>query len=486
MDIDSRQEQTSTHDKKRDPLIGTTVAKRHEIVALLGRGATTTVYKAKDTQLKRLEAVKILRTDAIFNEETIKRFDQECRTLGLLKHPNIVTLYGNGITDSDQPFIVMEFVDGVSLKQLIDNEGSIEIKRAIPIFEQTCAGLAAAHERGVVHRDMKPANIMITKDAQGHDLVKILDFGVAKILIQGETFQTKTQTGEMLGTLLYMSPEQCLDQMLDGRCDVYSMGCVMFEALTGKPPLVGRTAFETMNKHLTEMPDKMAKVRPDLKFSTQLESIVRRAVAKNPKDRFQKITDLQHELSKVSAGAEGKANIPLPLKGQAKVNAPKAVKPSFIDYTKQRIEAPSKPRDIAIFDPSRETVLHFLAIEALQSDSWKERYASKISQYAIDQDEVLILRNRLALAHSVAWKEVKQYALDHFDKLDINKDSFISKGELIALLRSSNLSSRERSFISFLLQHADEIISSGKVIGESIGISRFHIYDFFLDVQSEK
>ena len=273
---------------RRDPFIGTVVAQRYEITELIGRGATTTVYKAEDKQVHRPVAIKILRTDSIFNEQTIRRFEQECKTLGLLKHSNIVALYDSGVTENDQPYLVMKYVDGISLKQLIDENNGLDVKRTLRIFIQVCAGLAAAHEKGVVHRDMKPANIMLEKDAQGNEHVQILDFGVAKFLVQGETFQTRTQTGEMLGTLLYMSPEQCLDQDLDARCDVYSLGCVIYETLTGKPPLVGRTAFETMNKHLVEMPAKLSKVRPDLVFPMQLEAVISKAVAKSPNDRYGK------------------------------------------------------------------------------------------------------------------------------------------------------------------------------------------------------
>lgn len=285
--------------KKRDPLLGTVVAERYELLSLLGRGATTSVYKARDREKERTVAVKILRTDSMFNEQLIRRFEQECKTLALLIHTNIVELYDSGINDTDQPFLVMEFVDGTSLKDLIEADDCLDLKRVLRIFVQICAALAAAHEKGIVHRDMKPANIMLTKDSHGDELVKILDFGVAKLLVQGETFQTKTQTGEMLGTLLYMSPEQCLEQVLDERCDVYSVGCVLYEALTGKPPLVGRTAFETMNKHLTEMPEKLSKVRPDRRYDKRLDAVVRIAMAKNAKDRYQTIGEFQNALSAI-------------------------------------------------------------------------------------------------------------------------------------------------------------------------------------------
>jgi serine/threonine protein kinase len=244
-------DQSTIGKKKQDHLIGTKIVDRYEILSVIGYGGTTSVYKANDLGRGRFVVIKMLHTHSTASEITVRRFEQECSTLALLKHRNIVAHYDNGVTDEDQPFLVMEYLDGVTLKQLIEESGSLEVKEALSIFIQACAGLAAAHEKSIVHRDMKPANIMVLRDEQAVVQVKILDFGVAKLLIQGETFQTKTQTGEMLGTLLYMSPEQCLDQDLDGRSDVYSLGCVLYEALTGKPPICGRTAFETMNKHLS-------------------------------------------------------------------------------------------------------------------------------------------------------------------------------------------------------------------------------------------
>lgn len=205
-------EQSTVSKKKQDRLIGTTIVDRYEILSIVGHGATTSVYKAQDKHRNRLVVIKMLHTHSIANEMTVRRFEQECKTLALLKHPNIVAHYDSGVTDPDQPFLVMEFLDRVTIKQLLDEHKSLDVREALPLFIEACAGLAAAHEKDVVHRDMKPVNLMVVKDAKGNSHVKILDLGVAKLLIQGETFQTKTQTGEMLGTLLYMSPEQCLDQ----------------------------------------------------------------------------------------------------------------------------------------------------------------------------------------------------------------------------------------------------------------------------------
>ena len=191
----------------------------------------------------------------------------------------------------------MECVDGTSLEAVLRAAQSIPLQRAIPLFLQVCAALSAAHQKGIVHRDLKPSNILLTTSADGNFLVKVLDFGIAKIMPGNTDSVLKlTQTGETLGSLLYMSPEQCLDRDLDARSDCYSLGCVMYETLTGIPPLVARTAFETMNKQISEMPDSLSRVRPDIAWPPALEKILFKALAKEPKDRYQSINFLQDDL----------------------------------------------------------------------------------------------------------------------------------------------------------------------------------------------
>lgn len=303
---------TDTNEPEVDPLIGITIGKRYEVISLIGHGATTSVYKAHDTKQDRSVALKILHSYYLGNEPTVRRFKQEAKTLGFLKHHNIISLYDSGVAASRQPYLVMEYAEGTSLKDLISRLGCIERTRAIQIFIQVCAALTTAHAAGIIHRDLKPANIMVTAAADGTDLVKILDFGVSKLMpIQGETFQTKTQTGEMLGTLAYMSPEQCLDQDITERSDIYSLGCVMYETLTGTMPLYGRTAFETMNKHMTEMPKYFGTIRPDLHLPKELEAIVWKAIAKDPKKRYQSASKLEDDLK---AFLENRLPPPMPEK----------------------------------------------------------------------------------------------------------------------------------------------------------------------------
>jgi serine/threonine protein kinase len=289
---------------KQDPFVGTLLNDRYQVLSLIGKGATSAVYKAEDTKLNQPVAIKVLRSHLAEDPAIMRRFEQEAKTARLLQHPNIVDVRAYEKTDDGIPFLVMDLIEGTSLQDEITVAGWLPAERTVAIFIQVCAALAAAHEKGIVHRDLKPGNIMLTDGPDGGLLVKVLDFGVAKILpATGDTVLKLTQTGEMLGSILYMSPEQCLDKELDGRSDCYSLGCVMYETLTGKPPLSARTAFETMNKHMSDMPERLDRVRPDLKWSEGLQYIVFKSMAKEPGLRYQRITQLQDNLQMLSTNA---------------------------------------------------------------------------------------------------------------------------------------------------------------------------------------
>jgi serine/threonine protein kinase len=282
---------------KDDPNDGTLLNGRYRLLSMIGNGATSAVYKAEDTKLNKTVAIKMLHSHLAYDVTIMRRFEQEAKTASLLSHPNIVDIQSYEKAENGIPYLVMDLVQGTSLQDAIKAAGWLPAERTIAIFLQVCAALAAAHEKGIVHRDLKPSNIMLTEGPDGKLLVKVLDFGVAKILgATGDTVLKLTQTGEMLGSILYMSPEQCLDKELDGRSDCYSVGCVMYETLTGKPPLAARTAFETMNKHMTEMPERLDRVRPDLQWADGLQNIIFKAMAKDPNQRYQTITALQDDL----------------------------------------------------------------------------------------------------------------------------------------------------------------------------------------------
>lgn len=295
----------------RDPFVGTVLNNRYRVLSLIGKGATSAVYRAEDTKFNQNVAVKILRNHLAEDRTIVQRFEQEAKTARLLRHPNIANVRGCEKTGSGIPYLVMDLVEGTSLQDAIKAAGWLSVERTVEIFVQVCAALAAAHEKGIVHRDLKPSNIMLTDTPDGSLLVKVLDFGVAKIMpATGDTVLKLTQTGEMLGSILYMSPEQCLDKDLDGRSDCYSLGCVMYETLTGKPPLSARTAFETMNKHMSEMPERLDRVRTDVVWPHELQAVLFKAMAKDPKQRYQTIIQLQDDLQTVLHSTSPKAGQP--------------------------------------------------------------------------------------------------------------------------------------------------------------------------------
>jgi len=281
----------------KDPLVGTVVDGLYKILASIGQGATSSVYKAAQVLTGQIVAIKILHPHLVSDANLVARFEREAQAAAILSHPNIVAVHKYAISDNGTPYLVMDFVDGISLAELLAKDRWLEQSTAIPIFTQICAALAEAHQKGIVHRDIKPGNIMLTERPDSSYFVKVLDFGCAKMApMLGDTVLKLTQTGEMLGSLLYMSPEQCLDEEVDGRSDCYSLGCMLYETLTGKAPLAARTAFETMNKQLSAMPDTLQHARPDLAFCDTVQKIIFKAMAKSPANRYQNITDLMDDL----------------------------------------------------------------------------------------------------------------------------------------------------------------------------------------------
>jgi serine/threonine protein kinase len=284
----------------KDPNLGTVVDGRYQLLENVGSGGSSTVYRALDSKSNRILALKLLHNHFVTDQLIVDRFKREAETSNLLRHPNVVEVESWAVSASGQVYMTEEFVEGISLQDAIAEHGWLSVELALGIAAQVASGLVAAHEMGVVHCDLKPGNIMLTRSPEGMLLVKVLDFGIAKVMPQtGDTVLRLTQSGNMQGSLLYMSPEQCLDEDLDGRSDVYSLACVIYEALTGKSPLCARTAFETMNRHLNVMPAPLATVRSDLRWPDKLEATLSRAYAKKPKDRYQSMAKFQTALKKV-------------------------------------------------------------------------------------------------------------------------------------------------------------------------------------------
>jgi len=281
-----------------DQLVGTKLADRYQVLSVIGHGGMGVVYKARHELMDRLVAIKMLKADLISDSVSVKRFQQEARAASLLKHRNVATLFDFGVSPSGQPYLVMEYLEGISLADVIKKDGHVGVDRTVKIFTQAAAALEHAHHQKVIHRDLKPGNIMLIETDEEKEFVKVVDFGVAKVMTAGadEEAQRLTQIGEVCGSPVYMSPEQCMGQRLDPRSDIYSMGVVMYESLTGKLPLLGKTMVDTMSKHISERPPAFSKVRPDLYIPERLEAVVFKTLEKDPAHRPQSMADLEREL----------------------------------------------------------------------------------------------------------------------------------------------------------------------------------------------
>jgi eukaryotic-like serine/threonine-protein kinase len=257
-------------------MIGQVLAGRYELEDLAGSGGMSSVYRARDTVLERTVAIKILHEHFSDDPEHVERFRREARALAQLNHPNIVTVIDRGEFEGRQ-FIVFEHVGGETLKALVEREGPLAADRAIALVHQVARGLAFAHEHGVVHRDVKPHNVLIDDDG----VAKVTDFGIARSL---EPADGLTETGTLLGTSEYIAPEQASGNRVDERSDQYSLAAVLYELLTGEPPYSGENFMAVAMKHIREPVPSVRQRRPDV--SPRLDAIVARAMAKRPEDRF--------------------------------------------------------------------------------------------------------------------------------------------------------------------------------------------------------
>src|SRR3954453_11569866 len=270
----------------RPPQPGDLIADRYELEELVGTGGMSSVFRAHDRQLERDVAINTLHQHYADDPEYLERFRREARAVARLSHPNIVTVIDRG-EEKGRQFIVFEYVDGENLKELVDRTGRLPIRRAIELALQIARGLAFAHQQGLVHRDVKPQNVLLNGDGQA----KVTDFGIARSL---DVQHGMTQTGTVLGTSDYIAPEQAQGQRVDEHTDVYSLGVVLYELLTSEVPFPGENFVALAMRHINEEPPSVRDKRPDV--SPRLEAAVHRAMAKDAADRFPTMVDFCHEL----------------------------------------------------------------------------------------------------------------------------------------------------------------------------------------------
>ena len=286
----------------RDPLLGEVLAERYRIERELGRGGMGVVYLAEHVILEKKVALKLLPADLARAPDAVERFLQEARAASRIGHENIVDVSDFGAAPDGSPFFVMEFLDGKDLADCLRDDGPFAWERALLVARQIAAALAVAHEKRIVHRDLKPANLFLVERGGRRDIVKIVDFGIAKILDQSRDAKL-TRAGTVLGTPAYMAPEQAREQNADHRVDVYALGCILYELLTGSVPFDAPTPMGVFSKHLFDEPEPFIVRAPFAVIPPEVEAMVMHALAKDPEQRFFNMAEMGAAITRCLGGA---------------------------------------------------------------------------------------------------------------------------------------------------------------------------------------
>lgn len=286
-----------------DELVGQTLTGGYKILSALSGGGMGTVYRAEHLQLQKVFAVKTLKPEFGQEQNYRERFEQEARAASKISHDNVVDISNFGELEDGRPFFVMEYLEGEDLYEIIKREGRLHWGRVCVLIRQIMWALEAAHGRGIIHRDVKPANCLVVAGADGTEKIKVIDFGIAKVKeLNAAVTSELTQTGAPIGTVKYMAPEQLRCEAIDARADVYALGVMTYELLTGRVPFEARVASQLIAQHLTEDPPPFSEAAPGVEIPPALESMVLRALAKRPLDRFQTMAEFERALEVAIGG----------------------------------------------------------------------------------------------------------------------------------------------------------------------------------------
>lgn len=294
-----------------EKLVGTVIEHRYQLLDLIGEGGMGFVFKAIQLTTGRLVAIKMIASENISTEQ-ILRFCQEAKAACAFSHPNAVAIYELFISNGTTPYLAMQYVEGITLADEIERNGPLAEAEATQIFSQVADALAHAHQSHVLHRDIKPSNIMLVNDMRGHRAAMLLDFGIAKLASEDGKSLTLTKTGEVVGTPHYMSPEQCQGKEADPRSDIYALGCVMYEALTGEKAVIGGNFLQVLANQVHDTIKPMSEHDAAKNISPRMKNIIHKAIEKDPNKRFQSMTELWQVLLGRDAVPTGRSVVAAP------------------------------------------------------------------------------------------------------------------------------------------------------------------------------
>jgi DNA-binding NarL/FixJ family response regulator/tRNA A-37 threonylcarbamoyl transferase component Bud32 len=278
--------------------LGEVVSGKYRIEKILGKGGMSVVYLARHVVLGKLVAIKMMHHNMVATGSALQRFEREAKLASSLNHPNIVGVHDFGEDKDGQPYLVMDYVSGDTLDEIIEQSEKLDAGFCVPVFVQLCDALSAMHDKGIVHRDLKPSNVLVKIKSSGAQ-VTLLDLGIAKSVAEGNNSVRLTAAGQLFGSPTYMSPEQCIGWEVDFRSDLYSLGCMMYNALAGDPPFLNENAYNVMWQHVNEPPSRLPFLADDCSVPESLQSIVFKLLHKDADCRYQTAAELREELAQL-------------------------------------------------------------------------------------------------------------------------------------------------------------------------------------------